>query len=110
MQNGPLLTSLVIEFVTIIVFIYFIDRLKKADHKSKKSSLTIGFEHFKRKKVLSNSLIIIWIAFVAFFLVIYGTLFNAFKENYIDIFYLISKLVLLIFIVYLIQITKYHNS
>lgn len=109
MQTSPLLTSLVVEFITIIVFIYFVDRLKKADHKSKKSSLTIGFEHFKRKKVLSNSLIIIWIAFVAFLLVIYGTLFNAFKENSINLFYLISKIIFLIFVIYLIQVTRYHN-
>ena len=102
-----LFTCLVIDILSIIALGYIIIILWLAEHKSKKSGLTIKFERVKREKIFRNSLILLVLSFIFSFIAVYGSTFNACGDRTVEIARLWSKLILFIFIIYIIRTVKY---
>jgi|SRR3989338_6861798 len=116
MHETAVFISIVVDILAIIGILYVVLTLRKSEKKVKKSPLTLKFERTNRERIFRNSLWILAFSFLfsfgAFFLSVFHQesdfLFpHETGEKVIEGLHVVSKVLLFIFIVYIIQSTAY---
>lgn len=115
MHETAVFISVVVDILAIIGILYVVITLRKSE-KSIKSPLCLKFERTSRERIFRNSLLILALSFLfsfaAFFLSVFhqesDILFpHETGEKVIEGLHVVSKVLLFIFIVYIIQSTAY---
>jgi len=95
----------IIAVLALIYIVFVLSRTKKYD--KKKTSLTLNFERTKREDIFKKSLAILALSLIFSFTAAYAAAFGIVEDNAIELIDLLSKVFLFIFVLIIIQITKY---